>query len=120
MITCKLNGKEYHIDFISGRAMREMGPAMEMYKRVMAAGAAAEAGKEPENAPKMEDVLDTMVGWFCMVFGRQFTPDEVYDHYPNDRLIHDIAITLLSVQSGVTEILSEFPTNPKAAGAEKA
>ena len=48
--------------------------------------------------------------WFCLVFGNQFTPDDLLDNYPVDRLMHDIALTLMAVQTQTTSILSEFPT----------
>ena len=32
------------------------------------------------------------------------------DGYPVDRLMHDIALALMAVQTQTTEILSEFPT----------
>lgn len=53
-----------------------------------------------------------------ILFGNQFTPDDVLDGYPVDRLMHDIALALMAVQTQTTEILSEFPT--KAAETEKA
>jgi len=34
----------------------------------------------------------------------------VLDGYPVDRLMHDIALALMAVQTQTTEILSEFPT----------
>ena len=115
MITCKLGEKEYHIDFISGRALREIGPAEEMYRRVMMASTAAANGQDlPEDTPMMADAMDTMVKWFCVVFGGQFSVEEVYDHYPVDRLMHDMALTLIAVQSQTTTVLSEFPTKPAA------
>ena len=30
MISCTLNGKKYTVDFVSGRALREMEPAAQM------------------------------------------------------------------------------------------
>ena len=48
----------------------------------------------------------------------QFTPDDVLDYYPVDRLMHDIALALMAVQTQTTEILDEFPT--KAARTETA
>ena len=36
MITCTLNGKKYTVDFITGRALREMEPAAKMYSRIVA------------------------------------------------------------------------------------
>ena len=50
-----------------------------------------------------------MVAWFCLLFGNQFTTEEVYDNYPADRLVHDIALSLLAVQNQTTAVLAEFP-----------
>ena len=33
MITCTLKDKKYAVDFISGRALREMEPAAKMYAK---------------------------------------------------------------------------------------
>ena len=54
--------------------------------------------------------MDVMIRWFCLLFGNQFSPDDVLDGYPVDRLMHDIALALMAVQTQTTEILSEFPT----------
>ena len=115
MITCTLGEKKYSVDFISGRALREMGPAWDMYARLSAVAADAVAGKnakakESGDAPSVTVALDVLVKWFCLVFGNQFSPDDVYDHYPVDRLTHDIVLALLAVQTQTTEVLSEFPT----------
>ena len=61
---------------------------------------------------------DTASAAFCVLFGNQFTPDDVLDYYPVDRLMHDIALALMAVQTQTTEILDEFPT--KAARTETA
>lgn len=115
MITCTLNGKEYHVDFISGRALREIGEAEDMYQKIARVAEAATKGEAlPGELPDMQEALDVMVKWFCLVFGRQFTPDEVYDYYPVDRLMHDIVLTLLAVQAQTTEVLNRFPTQPTA------
>jgi len=45
-----------------------------------------------------------------ILFNNQFTPDEVYDNYPADRLMHDIALALMAVQTQTTEVLDSFPT----------
>ena len=116
MITCTLGEKKYSVDFISGRALREMGPAWDMYARLSAVAADAVAGKAFKQAkdggdqPSVTAALDVLVKWFCLVFGNQFSPDDVYDHYPVDRLTHDIVLSLLAVQTQTTEVLSEFPT----------
>ena len=112
MITCTLGTQKYIVDFISGRALREMEPAAKMYSRIVAISNAAVKGEAiPENDQvKVDEAMDVMVRWFCILFGNQFTPDDVLDGYPVDRLMHDIALALMAVQSQTTEILSEFPT----------
>jgi len=117
VITCKLNDKTYTVDFVSGRALREIGPATEMYGKVNKIARDAAAGIEAnDDGITIEKALDVMVKWFCLVFQNQFTPDDVYDGYPADRVMHDIALTLMSVQTQTTEVLHEFPfpTNPEA------
>ena len=115
MITCKLGEKEYFIDFVSGRAMREMGGALEAYRKTMEAAEALEkGGKIPEGTPTPKELYDEMVSWFCLLFKHQFTPDDVYDNDPADRLVQDILWALMAVQRGVTGVLSEFPMKPAA------
>ena len=120
MISCTLNGKKYTVDFVSGRALREMEPAAQMYGRIVAISNAALKGEMPEDAKNLSigEALDVMICWFCLLFGNQFTPDDVLDYYPVDRMMHDIALALMAVQTQTTEILDEFPT--KAAKTEEA
>ena len=94
MITCTLNGKKYAVDFITGRALREMEPAAKMYSRIVALSSAALKGEPPEDAKELSigEAMDVMIRWFCILFGNQFTPHDVLDHYPVDRLMHDIAL----------------------------
>ena len=120
MISCTLNGKKYTVDFVSGRALREMEPAAQMYGRIVAVSNAALKGEVPEGAKNLSigEALDVMIRWFCLLFGNQFSPDDVLDYYPVDRMMHDIALALMAVQTQTTEILDEFPT--KAAKTEEA
>ena len=120
MISCTLNGKKYTVDFVSGRALREMEPAAQMYGRIVAISNAALKGEMPEDAKNLSigEALDVMIRWFCLLFGNQFTPDDVLDYYPVDRMMHDIALALMAVQTQTTEILDEVPT--KAARTEEA
>ena len=99
MITCTLNGKKYAVDFITGRALREMEPAAKMYSRIVALSSAALKGEPPEDAKELSigEAMDVMIRWFCV-------------------LMHDIALALMAVQTQTTEILDEFPT--KAAKTE--
>ena len=112
MITCTLKDKKYAVDFISGRALREMEPAAKMYAKIVALSNAAVKGEEIPQSEQVSipDAMDVMIRWFCLLFGNQFTPDDVLDGYPVDRLMHDIALALMTVQTQTTEILGEFPT----------
>lgn len=117
MITCTLGEKKYSVDFVTGRVLREIEPATQMYGRVTRIALMVENG---EDVPKEEqvsvaDALDVMAQWFCLLFGNQFTVDDLYDHYPADRLMSDIALALMAVQTSMTQVLSEFPTKPTAA-----
>ena len=120
MITCMLGEKKYTVDFVSGRALREMEPASKMYGRLVRLSQDATDGKDvSQEQLTVTDALDTMVKWFCILFGNQFTPDEMYDNYPADRLMHDIALALMAVQTQTTEVLDTFPTIPVVQEAEQ-
>ena len=120
MVTCTLGDKKYSVDFISGRALREMEPASKMYGRLVALSKAAVEGQDVSNEQlTIPEALDTMVRWFCILFGNQFSVDDVYDHYPADRLMHDIALAIMAVQTQTTEVLDAFPTKPVAQEAQK-
>ena len=112
MITCTLGEKKYTVDYISGRALREMEPAAKMYSRIVGIANAAAKGEAVPEADQISipEAMDVMIRWFCILFGNQFTPDEVLDYYPVDRLMHDIALALMAVQTQTTGVLDEFPT----------
>ena len=111
MISCSLGDKKYTIDYVTGRALREMEPAAKMYAKIVAVSNAAVKGEAVEtDGLTIGEAMDVMIKWFCVLFGNQFTPDDVLDGYPVDRLMHDIALALMAVQTQTTEILDEFPT----------
>ena len=116
MITCTLGDKKYTVDYISGRALREIEPATKMYARIQRLAKQAVDGEDisQEEQVSVAEALDVLVKWFCVLFGNQFTPDDVYDHYPADRLMVDIPVALMAVQTATTEALSEFPMKPTA------
>ena len=117
MISCTLGDKKYTIDYVTGRALREMEPAAKMYAKIVAVSNAAVKGEAVEtDGLTIGEAMDVMIKWFCILFGNQFTPDDVLDLYPVDRLMHDIALALMAVQTQTTNILNEFPT--KAAQTE--
>ena len=112
MINCTLRDKRYSIDFVSGRALRELEPAAKMYAKLVHLSELAAKGEAiPEDAKfTISEAMDTMIRWFCILFQNQFSPDDVLDNYPVDRLMHDIALALMAVQAQTTDVLSEFPT----------
>ena len=112
MITCKLGDKTYTVDYITGRALREIEPAMKMYAKISKISEAAVKGEADKDADSISipDAMDVMIRWFCLLFGNQFTPDDVLDNYPVDRLMHDIVIALIAVQTQTTDVLASFPT----------
>ena len=111
MITCTLGNQKYTVDFVTGRALREMEPASKMYAKVVSFAQSAASGAEiPADAKfTISEAMDTMIHWFCLLFKNQFTPDDMLDHYPADQLMHDIAFALMAVQTQTTSVLSEFP-----------
>ena len=118
MITCILRDKKYSIDFVSGRALRELEPAAQMYAKLVRLSELAAKGEDRLPGQPISDdakftiseAMDTMIRWFCILFQNQFTPDDVLDNYPVDRLMHDIALALMAVQAQTTDVLSDFPT----------
>lgn len=120
MITCTLGEKKYSVDFVTGRVLREIEPATKMYGRVSRIALKVENGEEvpQEEQVSVADALDVMAKWFCLLFGNQFTVDDLYDHYPADRLMSDMALALMAVQANMTQVLSEFPTKPTATETE--
>jgi len=112
MITCTLGDKKYTVDFVTGRALRELEPAAKMYNRVLAISNAAVKGEVIPEADQLSipEAMDVMIHWLCILFQNQFTPDEVLDNYPVDRLMHDLALAIMAVQTQTTSVLDAFPT----------
>ncbi len=112
MIKCTLGEKTYTIDYVSGRALREIEPAAKMYAKIAHVSEAAVKGEIVEEADGLSipDAMDVLIRWFCLLFNNQFTPDDVLDNYPVDRLMTDIVTALLAVQTQTTNVLSSFPT----------
>ncbi len=115
MISCTLNGKKYTMDFVTGRALREIDDAADMYRRLVKITTDASEGKDVSGETlTVREAMDVMVKWFCLLFNNQFTPDDMYDFYPADRIMHDVSTAILAVQAQTTDVLSEFPTSPAA------
>ena len=99
MISCSLNGKKYTMDFVTGRALREIDDAADMYRRLVQITTDASEGKDMSGETlTIREAMDVMVKWFCLLFNNQFTPDDMYDYYPADRIMHDISTAIIAVQ----------------------
>ena len=114
MITCTLNGKKYVVDFVRGRALREIDAAADMYRRLVQVSEDAAQGMENDDRLTVKEAMDVMVSWFCLLFDNQFTPEDMYDYYPADRIMADVSTAILAVQNQTSDILHDFPTNPAA------
>ena len=109
MLQVTIGEKTYTVPYVSAIALREIARPMAILNREEKEKSAADAGAD----------LDVLVNWFCLMFGDQFTPEDVYRHYPADRLITDIALSVLAVQQRVSGALTAFPTKPAAEEAKK-
>lgn len=112
MISCTLGDKRYTVDFITGRALREIDKPIKMYAKIVAISRAVSQGQRPEEEISVSEALDELVRWFCILFKNQFTPDDIYDNYPSDRILTDVVMALTAVQNQTTDVLSDFPTKP--------
>lgn len=105
MLQVTLGEKTYTVEYVTALALREISRPLDVIRR-----------QEKDEAPELfEKDLDTLVNWFCLLFGRQFEPSEVYEKYPADRLISDISLAILAVTNRVSHLLSSFPTKAAAA-----
>ena len=114
MISCTLGDKKYTVDFVTGRALREIDKPIKMYAKIVAISRAVSQGQRPEEEISVCDALDELVRWFCILFRNQFTPDDIYDNYPSDRILTDVVMALTAVQNQTTEVLADFPTKATA------
>lgn len=120
MITCTLGEKKYTVDYITGRALREMEPAAKMYAKIVAvANAAAKGETVPEEQQfTIPEAMDVMIRWFCLLFGDQFTVDDVLTTIPSTG-----SCTMwrwrLPCRRRPPASSMDFPTTPAATQAEK-
>ena len=123
MLQVTLGEKTYTVPYVSAIALREIARPMAILNREETPHPSPSATPSPQGegrtAADAGADLDVLVNWFCLMFGDQFTPDDVYRHYPADRLITDIALSVLAVQQRVSGALTAFPTTPAAEEAKK-
>lgn len=100
MLKVTLGDNTFSVDYVSALALREIGQPMAILKKLDGKEAPEDFGKD----------LDVLVRWFCVLFRSQFTPDAVYENYPADRLLPDLALAVMAVQQQISSALSAFPT----------
>ena len=100
----ELNNKKYRVDRVPVKVVRAMGPAQEVYKRLL---------KDPEKIDVEKDI-DTLVNWFVLFCGNQFTADDVYNYYPGDRIITDVGLAIAALNTSVEKVLKKFPTGQES------
>ena len=103
MLKITLGEKSYAVDYVPALALRGIQRPMEIL-----------AAAEKKQEINYERDVDTLVNWFCLLFRSQFTPSDVYEFYPADRLIPDIALAVMAVKQRISFALTEFPTKPAA------
>ncbi|MEG0768047.1 MAG: hypothetical protein RR482_10050, partial [Clostridia bacterium] len=91
----------------------EIGPAIDMLARMTDLSRRIMGG-QPGGGVDVQSAFDALARWFCILFGNQFTPDDVLDHYPADSFICDATVALLAVQTQTTDTLAAFPIPPAA------
>ena len=106
MLQVTLGENTYKVEYVTALALREIKEPMAILKKL-------DRPAEDELGDFGRD-LDILVTWFCLLFGNQFTLDDVYAQYPADRLLPDLTLAVMAVQQRVSAALSAFPT--KAGG----
>lgn len=96
----ELNKKTYRVDSVPVKVVRAMGPVQEVYQRLL----------DDPGKIKVEQDIDTLVNWFVLFCGNQFTADDVYDYYPGDRIITDVGLAIAALNTSVEKMLKKFPT----------
>ena len=102
MLEITLGEKKYQTDYAKAIVLREISAPLKILEQ-------SEFGGLDDTCAR---ALDVLVNWFCLLFENQFTADDVFSLYPTDRLLHDIALAVGAVKSGVSRALPSFPTRP--------
>ena len=103
-MTLELGKKKYAVEGVPVRALAEMDEAWDMYRKLVKAAGGGQIENESFSA-----IIGALAKWLVVLFGGQFTVDEVLDHYPSDRFIADVGLMLQAVAGRLTEALGDFP-----------
>lgn len=109
MYSIQLGAKEYRVDRIPTRALMEIDEARGLYLRM-----AGMVEDDPEAPTTFKRAVQVMVEWLVLFFGNQFTADDVYDNYPANKIVEDVARAMAAALGDVDEELKAFPTGASA------
>lgn len=111
MFTITVKGKTHKVEKVTPRVLYEMQPALIMYDRINKVTQAALKGEAAESsAEDIKQAMNVLLDWFVVFCGNKFTRDDLLDGYPADTIMKDIGVAIRSVQMGVTEAITAFPT----------
>lgn len=116
MITCTLGAQKYTVDFISGRALREMEPAAKMYSRIVTISNAAVKGDSIPEGEQVEiaEAMDTMIRWFCIAAGFDSSAKSFFSwlcvtYYLSAEAIDTMLSALSGLCAGGSTLVFDYP-----------
>ncbi len=113
-MTLELGKKKYTVEGVPIRALAEMDDAWDMYRKLVKA-----AGGGQVDSDGFGKIIEALAKWLVVLFGNQFTVDDVLDNYPSDRFIADTGLMIQAVAGNVAGALSDFPTRARPAATKK-
>lgn len=103
MFSVTLGGETKTVPFVTAKALRDLEAPMVILAKW------EEAKKENEDRPLTPAQVDVVVRWFSDFMQGAFSPEEILEKYPADRLLLDVHVAVLTVQRAITEKLNHFP-----------
>lgn len=109
MFTVTLNKKTYKVEHVSTKALYELGPVEDFYRRMKKAEEAEQSGGKLPDFDYKKDI-GALVDWFVLFCGNQFSSEDMMEYYPSDRIITDVGTAAVYVKSQLTSALEHFPS----------
>jgi|LFRM01.1.fsa_nt_gb hypothetical protein len=114
MFTITVKDKTYTVKKVTPRALYEMQPALDMFNKINLVTQASLKGEVIETPPEdIKQAMNTLLDWFVIFCGEQFSREDLLDGYGADSIIRDIGVAIRAVQMQVTEAITAFPTTAK-------
>ena len=121
MITCTLGEKKYTVDYITGRALREMEPAAKMYAKIVAVAMPRPKAKpcRRNSSSPIPEAMDVMIRWFCCCSATSSPWMMCSTTIQSTGSCTTWRWRFLPCRTQTIGILNDFPTTPAATQAEK-